>query len=466
MEENTKEVSIGWQSDKPLSKSLVLLLEKELWTDVTFTFRSEEEVVEVKGHTVILAARSPVFQAMFFGQMERKREVEIEDASPESFKLFLKCLYTDDVDLDEESVIRVIEIAHKYQLGYLLDLCSEQLAKSIRVDNACHILNLAVFYNLNKLQKEACNFVDDHVHEILETPGFMNISVETLRVMLAGDTLYDEELNIFRKCVDWAENKCKEQNLEPSDQNKRNALGDAFFFLRLPSLSLFDYTENVANTNLLSTEESHKIYMYKGSPSLQMDLRNSIIQRKPRLATILLPGDQMEIKFNCPNDIYLLGVMLDQSKEYLHQYQVPSFYSTSDENNQPDRHLSAIALHGELVIQETGFNVTFQTPYLPKIPNFISLNEKVLLKGNNESYTITLKVTLCTSYNVLYLEQLRNIFVEEDNSLNRYQSQYRSICCDRESSQVRLLKILYKGWPCSKYQHFITGLQFQNVSNR
>ncbi|KAK3608668.1 hypothetical protein CHS0354_015702 [Potamilus streckersoni] len=48
----------------------------------------DEAIEEIKGHRVILAARSPVFEAMFYRQMESNKVV-IEDASPESFKLFL-----------------------------------------------------------------------------------------------------------------------------------------------------------------------------------------------------------------------------------------------------------------------------------------------------------------------------------------------------------------------------------------
>ncbi|KAL3846831.1 hypothetical protein ACJMK2_017785 [Sinanodonta woodiana] len=368
------------------------------------------------------------------------------------------CLYTDDVNIDENSLTKVIEIAHKYQLGYLLDICSEQLAKYIRADNACDILNLAVFYNLKELQKEACIYVDDHVLDILETPGFMNISVETLKVILAGDTLYADELNIFRKCIEWAESRCKDICLEPSDQNKRKVLGDAFFYIRLPTLSLLEYTENIANTKLLSVEESHKIYMYKGSPSLQIDLINSIIPRKPRLETILLPGDQMEIEFHCPNDIKLLGVMLDQSIEPIHQYEKPSCLNEIHENELPENHLCAIALCGELVIQETGVNVTFQTPYLSKLPNFVSLNETVVLKRKDEPYTITLAAKLYISYDVKFLERIRKIGIKENRPTRNI---YGSLIYE-----LTLKELLYKPWHCFEYQHFITGVQYQNVSNR
>ncbi|KAL3885807.1 hypothetical protein ACJMK2_025844 [Sinanodonta woodiana] len=447
MEENTTEVKMGWQSDNTLSESLAFMLQNELWTDVTFTFKSQEGVIQVKGHTVILAARSPVFQAMFYGRIDSKREVEIEDASPESFQLFLKCLYTDDVDLDENSLISVIEIAHKYQAGYLLDLCSEELGKIISVENACQMLNLAVFYNLNKLQQTACDFIDDNADKILETPGFKNISVETLRVILAGDTFYADELRIFRKCMDWAEKKCKELSLVPDDENKRKIFGDAFFFLRLPTLSHLDFTENVAKTKLLSLEESHKVYMYKGSPSLKIDLTNSIIKRKPKVGVICLPEKKMEIEFRCPDDILLLGVMVNQSRTLSRGY-VRCSYNRSMSNSQldPANNVCAIALQGNIVIEGTDLDRTFKMSHCSKLPVSLDFEKTLLLKGRDEPYKIAVEFSLYTSYNAQYLELFRDM-------------------CEMENFR-RLKNVLSEPWPCSEYRHFITGVLYRNSSNR
>ncbi|KAK3605335.1 hypothetical protein CHS0354_033824 [Potamilus streckersoni] len=433
MEGNTEQLSDYWQFENSLYKSVSILFDKCLWTDVTFTFKTDEEVVEIKGHKIILAVRSPVFEAMFYRQKETN-EVAIVDASPEFFKLFLRCLYTDNVDLDEDSLIQVVKLAHRYQVGHVLHLCSEKLAMLIRLENVCDLLNLAVFYELKDLREKACDFVDDHVLEILETPGFMDLSVESLKVILAGDTFYTDELNLFRKCMEWAENKCIKQGLEPDYRNKRTLLSDGFFFLRLPTLSAADYTEHIVKTSILSVEESHKIYIYKCSPLAQKnnnlsqkDLSNSIIPRKQKLNNILWPERECQVEFKCPNDVYLAGIMLEDIEE-------------ETKTGATNTVFLDIALLGKVVIKDIELNGTFQTGYLSKLPNFIPLKENVFLKGRINPYIITVETKCYASFNVRFTSQL----------LNAYQIQ----------------QMIFQKWPCCKYKNIITGIRYLNISNR
>ncbi|KAL3846830.1 hypothetical protein ACJMK2_017784 [Sinanodonta woodiana] len=450
IEETVNDLPIGWQSDKSLSKSLSVLFEKELWTDVTFTFRTDDHVWldQIKGHKVMLAARSPVFQAMFFGLMDSKSEIEIVDASPESFRLFLNCLYTDNVDLDENSLSQVVKVAHKYQVNHLLDLCSEKLKTLISVENACEILALAVFYNLESLIEKACNFVDDHADKIIETQAFIDMPVQALKIILSGDTFYTKELKLLRKSLEWAENKCMLQDLEPEDTNKRHVLGDAFFHLRLPTMSLYEFTENVSKTKLITIEESVKIYQHMGCPSAQEEVCNSIKSRKPRSSIVLWPTDTRSMKFHCPDDVYLTGIQLT-GLENLLVYKEPSLTFFSDDGDQPERQLRDVAIQGKFTVMEANETVTFNAPYLPKLPDFVSFEPNIFLAGWEEPYTLSIEINCTTSYNASYLERLRKLFATEDRP-----------------SHKRSLNVLRNGFPyCSGYS-LIKGVRYTNMSNR
>ena len=46
--------------------------------------------VRIPAHTQIVCAIAGPFRAMFYGSFERHRVVEIPDAEPEAFKVFLK----------------------------------------------------------------------------------------------------------------------------------------------------------------------------------------------------------------------------------------------------------------------------------------------------------------------------------------------------------------------------------------
>ncbi|KAL3847899.1 hypothetical protein ACJMK2_018790 [Sinanodonta woodiana] len=281
MEINTT-LPVGWQSEFSLTESIYTMFEKELWTDVNFILKTKEDRVEVKAHRLVLAARSPVFQAMFYGRMATNGKVTIEDISPDTFKLFLRYLYIDDEEINEESAWHVIEVAHKYQVGFLVNRCADVLSSSITVDNACETLQCAVFYNLKTLKKITLGFIDDNAAKVLETPEFMELPNETLTLILSGDTFKVDEMKIIEKMVEWASKKCTEQGIELNGINMRKILGDTFFHLRLPTLSLSDFTEHVGKAGFLTEKEELAIYRHMGSPSSQNGVCTSIIPRVPR----------------------------------------------------------------------------------------------------------------------------------------------------------------------------------------
>ena len=84
----------GWQIGKSLDRCMLQMFDVQLWTDVMF--RCGDQAPEnlddrVRAHRIVLAARSPVFEAMFFGPCkDTNAEVEIQDAESEHFKMFLR----------------------------------------------------------------------------------------------------------------------------------------------------------------------------------------------------------------------------------------------------------------------------------------------------------------------------------------------------------------------------------------
>jgi speckle-type POZ protein len=76
-----------------LHQHLGELLQNQSGVDVTFVVSGES----ISAHKSILAARSPIFMAEFFGNMlERSSQcVDIQDMHPAVFKAMLHYIYTD-----------------------------------------------------------------------------------------------------------------------------------------------------------------------------------------------------------------------------------------------------------------------------------------------------------------------------------------------------------------------------------
>ena len=100
-----------WQSSKKtVLQRNAYMFDNELMSDVSFTCGESRHIFYA--HTYVLATSSAVFFAMFYGEIPPKEfPTRIEDAEEESFKEFLRFLYTDDCKITAENAIRVLYLA-------------------------------------------------------------------------------------------------------------------------------------------------------------------------------------------------------------------------------------------------------------------------------------------------------------------------------------------------------------------
>merc|ERR1711879_812290 len=88
-------------------------------------------------HRAILAASSPVFDAMFKteGMKEgSERTVVIENSSPAAVGAMIEYMYVSEVP-DDADVACLLQLADQYQLEGLLDLCGTLLINNVTEQN-------------------------------------------------------------------------------------------------------------------------------------------------------------------------------------------------------------------------------------------------------------------------------------------------------------------------------------------
>ncbi|CAO2599066.1 Speckle-type POZ protein [Lemmus lemmus] len=129
---------------------------------------------EFWAHKAILAARSPVFRAMFEHDTEERRNncVEIHDLEPEVFKAMMSFIYTGkEPDLDSMADA-VLAAADKYGLECLKILCERALFRDLSVENAAHTLFLADLHSTGQLKTQTLDFITAHASEVSETSSW------------------------------------------------------------------------------------------------------------------------------------------------------------------------------------------------------------------------------------------------------------------------------------------------------
>lgn len=103
----------------------------------------------------MLSAASPVFRAMFTGDLAEKNPVKITDIKPEVFEFVLNFIYTDQVKMkNTRQTGDVWYAAEKYMITKLVDECETFMLKSLDFSNACQVFEIVKqFDRLNVLHR-------------------------------------------------------------------------------------------------------------------------------------------------------------------------------------------------------------------------------------------------------------------------------------------------------------------------
>ena len=114
--------------------------------------------VEVPCHKNVLAAASPVFEAMVVNQhleaIESKANIEL---SEEVGRAYVKFLYTGELeeDLLKEHAVAFLELGNKYDVQELKDLAEGEMLKQLDKKNMVKFVSIGDHFNANKIFEAA-----------------------------------------------------------------------------------------------------------------------------------------------------------------------------------------------------------------------------------------------------------------------------------------------------------------------
>ncbi|KAM0822060.1 hypothetical protein ACQ4PT_071752 [Festuca glaucescens] len=169
-------------SPSKLSQHLGKLL-AEKGSDVTFSVGGET----FAAHKIILAARSPVFEAELYGEMKERNEqcIMVEDMQPAAFKALLHFIYTDsfpgvdDTGDDDytETIHHLLVAADRYAIDRLKLICQSILGKNLAMETLATTLALADQHNCDRLKDACIEFISskDEMNALMATQGYMNL---------------------------------------------------------------------------------------------------------------------------------------------------------------------------------------------------------------------------------------------------------------------------------------------------
>lgn len=263
-----------WQTSKTkLSQRGAYILKNGWKSDVQFFVGQDPCQQLFQAHKLILAMSSPVFEAMLFGEMaeDSTKPIVIPDIHPEAFQSLLQYIYTDEVVL--QAVDKAVELcyaAKKYMLPPLVRQCTQFIWKDISPSNVCRAYEFAKLFDVPFLKDKCINAFKSYTEDVLRSPDFIDISADTLKVLLSIDemTINSEKL-VFDSALAWAKEECKRREMEPTTKNLRNVLADILYHVRFFAMTPGEFTSGPGVSGIFNDDEMLAILMNISMPGMK-----------------------------------------------------------------------------------------------------------------------------------------------------------------------------------------------------
>lgn len=229
---------VEYQNDD-LDCGKTLYLNNEI-ADVHFSFGSNNDTTTlVPAHKILLAAKSDVFKAMFYGEMKEPGNVHMPDASEAAFTEFLQYFYLNDIKLCTEHIEGVLYLAQKYNVAKCVSDCVRFLLNSIDDDNVCRRLHLAMLYEQSELMKRCEAHILLYTISVFWSSGFLACDRQVMKHILTNNLITCSEVDVFRAMMSWVKAKSKQNKL--SKELVDTHLGELFYEIRFAAMKIADF---------------------------------------------------------------------------------------------------------------------------------------------------------------------------------------------------------------------------------
>ncbi len=368
------------------------MFNNELLSDVSFVVPVQLDESENKrckkaipAHKFVLAISSPVFFAMFYGELaEKSNSIVLPDCEYGSLVELFRFMYCDEVKLNDEDVMQVLYLAEKYIVPSLVERCTEYLKKIVNVSNAFYLMTQAQKYEDKRLAKQCWEVIDKHAEAAVKTEGFETVKRSLLEEFVERDSLNIKEVDLFKAVDRWAAKECQRLGLAEDGKTKRSVLGDKVVkAIRFPAMKRDDFHNAVLHRKILTPQQAFSMVEYYNSVltaplEFKEAKRSGLRQKCCRFSSAVLetgniPYRSYERDYLCfvvDRDIILHGIGLFGSQN--RKYQVMVTVKDSSVGFGLVKATKTGKYSSKLMALENksgnfyGFDVTFDSPLLLK----------------------------------------------------------------------------------------------------
>ncbi len=298
-------VEENWQTKRStILERTTFIFNNELLSDVKFVVRvstGESESIKkvIPAHKFVLAISSPVFFAMFYGEMaETTDSIELPDCDYESLLELFRFLYSDKVNLSGSNVMQVLYLANKYMVPSLAGKCTEYLRDNLKASNVFCILSHAQKFEDKDLEDRCWEVIEKQTEEAVTSDEFVTLERSLVESVVKRERLNVKEVELFKAVDRWATKESERQGVTPDGDVKRRILGEEIVkAIRFPVMSLKEFASVVIDSYILTFKEAGDMMKYYSDvltsslPFMQVPRIGCAAYRCCRFDKLRPPGD-------------------------------------------------------------------------------------------------------------------------------------------------------------------------------
>ena len=272
----------NWQTKRQtISERTKFIFNNELLSDVKFVVpaslnesESRKSQKSIPAHKFVLAISSPVFFAMFYGEMaETTGTVQLPDCDYESLLELFRYLYSDDVKLSGSNVMQVLYLAKKYMVPSLADKCTEYLRTHLEASNVFSILPQAQKFEDKDLENRCWGVIEMHTEQALMSDEFLTLERSIVESVVKMDVLKVKEVDLFKAVDRWATKELERQGKTPGRKVKRKVLGEEILkAIRFSLIPEKEFASVVLDCDILTETEICDMIKYYNDVDLKSPL--------------------------------------------------------------------------------------------------------------------------------------------------------------------------------------------------
>ena len=223
------------------STTFTALLQDTSTQDVAFKTSNGDLV---GAHKAILAAGSPVFSAMLYGDMKEsgQDEIDLTNMDTATLKSLILFIYTGHIHVSVEECCNLLQAARYFGVDALVSLCIESISCALNLDNFSDIAEFAVESQFDVLRKQCVKFLEGRAKKVMFTHEFNSLPLAVMLEFTKSNNLKVSELNLFLAVVEWS----KRQQVKLT----KNNIKSVFKQIRYPLICKSELQSKVFPTKL------------------------------------------------------------------------------------------------------------------------------------------------------------------------------------------------------------------------